>query len=674
MKGLAVVAACAVMTASSLAVSWTARASASGGDDSFAVTDFRARVKTMPTANVRSIADGVAEMMTDEGWLPDPAWGPWYLFTDPLGDNPDSGRGSLEYAPGRVGIDSQGRFVVAGLRYDQTRGTACDQNTGWKRRVGAQNIVISRYLANGASDPSFGIDGTTVVPQSTHTVDLTDLVILEDGIYVSASTDNIACGVPKPSTPPSIVVKVDDDGGLATNFGNEGVWVAPGNTFEEVALAHLGGGMVGGFYAGWFVSFGVNGPRLTNLSDSVCIPPSWEDIGSVAGCPVGRFESHGTDVGGLLTYAPVGPENPGEISGIIHPSSQVLRVFFARVEGGAVVPNTFAGSGGVVAEDLSWLLDGKQLVSESGWVDWDREGRLIVVAPASEPFPVATMDPIYGQIAVGLPHARGLVTARFSRTESGGFALDSTYGQQGATYVPLAFAGADRFWPSAMGLDAEDRPVLVAQYINSGTNVEGQFTLRMTAEGVLDPTYAQGGIVWLPEAAPYMYGTAALDVVGNQYFATAWDAFRARKKSPAPFQLGRLTSRGVVQVHSGSRWVRAAKQARMRAAVQLMRRLPSEARRGDAITVSVRVTANESGDPFAEATTPVVGATVKVNLVGAPGKPTLYTLARKRTNDRGVARLTFRVRQSGYYGVVASAGDRIVDATTPLTRITVRAR
>lgn len=112
----------------------------------------------------------------------------------------------------------------------------------------------------------------------------------------------------------------------------------------------------------------------------------------------------------------------------------------------------------------------------------------------------------------------------------------------------------------------------------------------------------------------------------------------------------------------------------MRAAVQLMRRLPSEARRGDAITVSVRVTANESGDPFAEATTPVVGATVKVNLVGAPGKPTLYTLARKRTNDRGVARLTFRVRQSGYYGVVASAGDRIVDATTPLTGITVRAR
>jgi hypothetical protein len=660
-KALTGAATCGVLVLSCLALNGSAQAS-----------DTRAH----QSSSAEPSDDWSVEANSDEGWLPDPVWGPWYRFTDPTGNNPDSGRGPLEYTPGRFGIDSEGRIIVAGLRYDQTRGTACDLNKGWKHRLGEHNIAITRYLPSGVVDSSFGTDGTLVVPHSTHRVEFTDLVVSGNSIYISGVTDNIGCGpLPRGLATPSIVAKVTEAGRMDRAFGEGGVWEAPDTGYEEVTLADLGGGAVSAFYKGRFVALSASGVDVSDLTEDLCIPIDWGDPGAVADCPQGRLEGLGVDVGGLLTYGFVGNVEGSENESVgVHPDSQVLRTFFGRLSGSVLVPNLDSGPQGVVSSDVARLLGNKQLVA-TGWAAWDSRGRLLVVAPASESYPVlVTEPPPYGQYLRDMPHARGVVSARFARSESGGFALDTSYGDQGASYAPLPFGGADTFWPSAMTLDGQDRPVLVAQQWNTGTNQGGQFAVRLTNNGSLDSDFAEGGMVWLPEGTPYLYGRAALDNKDNQYFATAWNEFAARKKRASPLQLGRLTPRGVVQVHNGSRWVRSKKQALMASRVRLLSNLPQVVRKGQQVTVKARVLANASGDPFAKAAKPIARAEVTLTLVGSPGKPTMFSVASGRTNGNGVVRLSFRAAWSGYYSVIAKASNRIVDSGTPITKVTVRRR
>jgi uncharacterized delta-60 repeat protein len=660
-RALARVATCGVLVVSCTAVNWSAQA---------------ADPRTESPALAKPDASESIQVRSDEGWLPDPVWGPWYRFTDPSGNNPDSGRGPLEYTPGRFGMDDEGRIIVAGLRYDQTRGTACDLNTGWKRRLGEQNIAITRYLPDGTVDASFGTDGTFVVPHSTHRVEFTDLVVSGNSIYISGVTDNISCGpMPRGLATPSIVVKVTEAGRMDRTFGQEGVWEASDTAYEEVTLSDLGSGAVSAFYKGRFVALGASGVEVTDLTEELCLPYDWNDPGSVADCPQGRLEGLGGDVGGLLTYGFAGNVEGSENESVaVHPDSQVLRAFFGTLSDSALVPNLDAGPQGVVSSDLARLLGNKQLVA-TGWTAWDSRGRLVVAAPASELYPVLVTDPPpYGQYLMDMPHARGVVSARFARSDSGGFALDTSYGDQGASYTPLPFSGGDSFWFSAISLDSDDRLVLVAQQWNSETYLGGQFAIRLTSEGTLDPEYAEGGMLWLPGGTPYLYGKAALDSRDNQYFATAWGEFASRKKRAAPFQLGRLTTRGVVQVHNGFRWIRSKKKAPMSSSVRMLTDLPATARKGQEVTVKVRVLANASGDPFARAAKPVARADVTLNLMGAPGKPTFFPVASGRTNKNGVVRLTFRATWSGHYSVTAKAKDRIVDAGTPPTKVVVRRR
>lgn len=84
MRAQARVATCGVLVVSGMAVNWSAKAADS---------------RTESPALAKPDVSESIQARFDEGWLPDPVWGPWYRFTDPTGNNPDSGRGPLEYTP-----------------------------------------------------------------------------------------------------------------------------------------------------------------------------------------------------------------------------------------------------------------------------------------------------------------------------------------------------------------------------------------------------------------------------------------------------------------------------------------------------------------------------------------------------------------------------------------------
>jgi len=612
-----------------------------------------------------------AQAQPDEGWLPDPSWGSWYRWSDPGGSSVPEGLGPVEFRPNRVGVDSAGRIVVAGVRYDNTRGTACDNfsSPGNQFKRGDENIVVSRFLSDGALDASFGEAGTVIVPQMGHEAYIEDLVVSGDNIYVSTMNDILGCGMGQ-NAPPSVVVKVTAAGEVDSSFAEGGVWRAPGS-FSRLHLSELGRGNAVAFAEGVAAYLsGADEVAVTDFSSALCLPFDFDNVGSIGGCPSARLDGTASNVAAVLTYGSSGGYGSGcDCIG----TNQTLRILFGRLVGSTLEPNLQAGPSGVKSVDLSSLLGERRLVSEA-WLSWDASGRLLVVAPASEPYPRLTYTGGGELTAMVMPHGRGLVTARFVADGEGGYALDQEYANGGVAYAPLPFTGPDDFWVNAMTLDAEDRPVMVALWYNPYAEFSAQFAVRLNRFGELDREYGEGGMVWLPGETPFIYGKAALDNKDNQYFATAWYAFATRKKAVPPFQLGRLTRSGILQVHDGSRWVRARQQARLSARIDLRKPLPNSVKAGGRITVIARVLANDSGKAFGRADLPVKGAIVNLNLLGAPGKPTFYSVAKGRTNARGVARITARITQSGLYNVAASAGDRVTSSGSAPKLIRVRSR
>lgn len=606
---------------------------------------------------------GAAVAERDAGWLPDPSWGPWYRFTDPSGANPD-GLPPIAHAPRLTGIDDQGRYVVAGVRIDSTRGSACDMNAGAWRRVGDQSIVVSRYLADGSPDRSFGAAGTVAVPTLSHTVDLSDLVISGNAIYASAFLQTGTCGVLEvnPAPPASIVVRITGTGALDTSFGIGGVWSA-GSSTDPVHLARLDEGAVGAFYDSSFAYLSPTQSVVTDLSGSLCSGRETTDSEPPAqDCPRGgRLAAFGNAVALSPAW-----DGTGKTS---------LRVFLGRLRDGRLIPDYRVSQTGIDVIDLSDRIGGARAWPGSNWVSFDAEGRLISVLTVSEDYPVLSSQQPPGSppgtvenVMVDLPHGRGLVAARFVREADAGWTLDRTYADGGLSFVPLPVSGPESFAVSALGLDTEGRPVLAAMWWNPSAPYSSQFVLRLTSDGALDGGFGTGGMNWLPAEMPWIHGRVALDERDNQYFAVAWQAFSTRASRAGLYQLGRISPRGRVQVHDGTRWRDSREQSRPRLSVWILDPLPVSGAAGEQVTVRARVTVARGR---AEGPTSAKGVRVSLFMKPIQGEARARRIVQGSTRANGTVVLRFRLKNSGYYYVSAS-DDRFVNGGSGMVRIDVR--
>ncbi|MFM9136194.1 MAG: hypothetical protein ACKOT0_12325 [bacterium] len=570
----------------------------------------------------------------------------------------------MEHWPRLTAIDGSGRYLVAGVRIDNTRGTACDANTGAWRRVGDQNIVVSRFLPDGTLDASFGSTGSVVVPSSSHTVNLSDLVVSDGAIYASAFLETGTCGAmgSSPLPPASIVVRITDSGALDGSFGQAGVWSA-GRTTDEVHLAPLEGGAAAAFYDSTFAH--LSGARVveTDLSETLCSGTEAIDPDQPArDCPRGaRIATHGASVAMTLAWSGRG--------------NRSMRVFFGRVRDGRLVPDYRVSQTGIDVIDVSGLLGEGRVWPGSNWLGWDSSGRLMSVLTVSEDHPTPTTfqppgsPPGTSETALmDMPHGRGLLTARFVPDPEGGWRLDPTYAEAGMSYAPLPMGGPDSFAIGALGLDQEDRPVLAGTWWNPGVEYSANFVTRLAADGALDASYGAAGILWLPAAMPPIYGELALDNRDNQYFAAAWQAFASRAKVAAPYRLGRISSRGRIQLHDRSRWRDAPQQSRPRTTVSVLDRLPSSGPAGKQVRLRVRVTVDAEPGGKGPSTK---GIEVVLGMIPASGGTKRVILARARTKANGVATLTLRLSRSGYYYASSSDG-RFVGGASGMSRIDVR--
>ena len=587
---------------------------------------------------------------SDVGWLPDASWGPWYSFSDPSAPVLD-GLPPVWSRPRLVAVDDAGRFIVAGNRYDNITGSACDKNGDGPWRKGNENLVVSRYLADGTIDRAFGSSGSVSVPQSSHHVHLTDLVVAGNDIYLSAHRETTSCGpmVVSPASPEPIVVRVTGSGVLDSAFGSQGVTTMVG-AIGEVHLGELDGGAVGAFYGSTFVYLSRTGIVETDLRETLCSASEHPSTpGQTENCALGgRIAANGSTVALSLSWPRM--------------DSRSMPVLFGRLKDGRLIPDFREGQTAIDVIDLPTQVDPGHFVEPgSGWLAWDSAGRLVSLITVGELLPVLA----YADI----PHARGLLSSRYVADPLGGWRLDRSYAKEGLRYTPLPFSGPERFWVNAMGIDSDNRPVAVGLWYVEGAEFSSQVALRLTQDGDLDPIYGTGGMIWLPGEMPFIFGKVALDNKDNQYFATAWWEFSMRSKGRALFQLGRINSKGRIQVNDGRLWRDTKQQSRSRMSVWVLDRLPSEATTGKSITVRARVTVDRG---TGEAVPVGKGVRVFVKVVPGNGSSPVRVLAQGRTDRRGEVTLQVKVGTTGYY-FVSAQHPRYVNAASGMTRIQIRA-
>jgi hypothetical protein len=613
------------------------------------------------------------------GWLPDARFGPWERYTDPSG--------SVSYTPRQAAVDSEGRFVVLGFREDTGRGVECPSNIGtWAiHRAPDSSLAVGRFLPDGRADTTFGNQGVLVIPQFAHWVDWWSLEVSGSNIYVSTMPVVHPCGSKATASymqrppPPSAIVQISSAGDLIEQPGGGVTWEMPSSYGDgALRMGALPNGAVGTLMNNTFTHVSASGLTSTDLTPAAGEPPIDTMTYFLGGAPIASRGSVVASMTGIpvwdYTVDNFGPSTPA--------------IFFGDLIGSRLEPDTRVSGTGVLELDVSPFTksDGSFVStggSDGGDLGWDREGNLIALMTLAEPYPT-----ISGGEVVISPHARALIVARFSPDAERGWVLDSTYGEQGLAYISLPMSGDDNFFITAFGLDSMDRPVVAGTWFNFTADTAGQFVLRITREGTIDRTYGgdtaclsfdgQGGcsafgpsgITWLPGNTPNIIGEPALDNRDNVHFSSAWGGFSAaRSQKRSSYQLGRVRSSGLIQVHDGRGWRTTKVQPKPRLYVEVQSRIPSRVAATDAVRVTARI-----GLPGAQAgtTTPIKGARVTLTLLGRRISDR-QTLATGRTDRRGWVRLTANLPRTGLYVVQAQAPG-YVENSSAFVRVVVDAR
>jgi uncharacterized delta-60 repeat protein len=361
----------------------------------------------------------------------DPTYGPGGVVqTGVAGENADAGGAAL---------DRFGRLVVVGA-------------AGSPRQ-----ILLARYLSNGALDTSFGSDGLVSTPIGIGSA--------ASGIDVAADGSIVVAGISfsRPTAPAATVVRYLPDGRRDASFGADGIAVLPSAGREVTGVALVAGGKLIVAGSGQAADPGFSVARLTVRGT---LDPSFDGDG------VARVHD---DAGRCGRSNESGANAVQEL-----PGGAVLASGLCSGRGGH--PQTFGlvrFKGGSTADDqaldTSFGAGGASVVSP------------LVGRPA---FPVAIVRQPDGTLLqagqAGLADGSGSRAVVVRRTAGG--ALDPDFGVDGVR--SFGFPGTDS---AATGIALAPDGSL---FLSGTARPQGGFGLaRLTSGGALDARFGSGGML-----------------------------------------------------------------------------------------------------------------------------------------------------------------------------------
>lgn len=389
-----------------------------------------------------------------------------------------------------VAVQPDGRIVVA----------------GFSRAQMVQKFVVTRLLADGTPDASFGVQGSLVVPLERDASASCVTLLPDGGILAAGKASN---GV----YDDMIVVKLDASGALDTAFGQDGKVILDfhGDDDAAAALAVDAQGRV--LVAGSAVNAGVWSFAVARLS-AAGVPDAGFGTDGRVSFHLGS-DSHARDVvvqssGRILLGGSSGPLRH-HFSLAAFDDSGALDTTFGPDEQGYVVTTVGANNPDSSISSLALYSDGKILAVGYATINPARRKNLGLVRYTADGLPdlgFGTSGTRYMSLGSGSEASEGTgvsllgdgrfvvsgivtgATSRFviSRHQSGG-ELDSSFGTSGKTVT--AFPGADA---SACGLAPRGAGWVVAGTVSADFDSSSIGLAAYGEGGVLDSGFAGTGL------------------------------------------------------------------------------------------------------------------------------------------------------------------------------------
>ncbi len=254
------------------------------------------------------------------------ATGGWTGSSDALTEARYTSAGALDATFGTGGVStlsSNARPVAAALGADGTVTMALEVNGG-----GSSQIALTRFLASGALDTSFGSGGQTVTSTGTFSSPVAMLLLPDGRAVVEGYTE----GTGFPSK--MILLRYTATGALDTTFGSGGRAPVGSATSYGIGLARLADGRVVAAGAS-LSSAGEQSPVVVRFLEDGTPDPSFGAAGVAIGAPQLPLDPRALAVGPDGTLVVVGAA--GSLAG--------TTLVVARVLAGGTFDATFGTSG-----------------------------------------------------------------------------------------------------------------------------------------------------------------------------------------------------------------------------------------------------------------------------------------------------------------------------------------
>jgi uncharacterized delta-60 repeat protein len=230
-----------------------------------------------------------------------------------------------------VALQTDGKVVVAGDQYVN-------------RQTDFGDVLVARFHADGSLDAGFGIGGSQVFDAASGTEQARNVVIQADGKIVVSGVPVQNSGVE-----PTVLARLDADGGLDSTFGNGGKLVInTARVGHGLALQSDGKLLLAGSTMGFPSSF-----ALLRLNTDGSYDGSFGNGGAVT-ASITHSTSGAGDRGTSLAIHSDGRIYVAGIAGSINHDFGV-----ARFTAAGVLDTSFAGTGSMVV-DFSGLEDGAE--------------------------------------------------------------------------------------------------------------------------------------------------------------------------------------------------------------------------------------------------------------------------------------------------------------------------
>jgi len=514
-----------------------------------------------------------------------------------------------------VGVDAQGRALIASNGRDESLSWTCPENreSTNKRKPYQQTAYVAfleRVRPNGELDTTFGSRGVIRIPQLAQTMALKSMAVLRDGATVLiVEGENAGCGS-QPNIQRDVAMKIDPDGNVDFD------WVSGGYMFTDrngvFAIATHRDQLVVADQQSVHIFKGgevkrVNLPPNT-FSQSLAITDQWLAFDDV-------WERFFDDNGNPLprrTATVWLSSNDAEHGTLSSPRRMEIPL--------DISPEFYPG--------------GSRLA-------WDPQGRLIVVTAIQEKTELAD-SPTLQTVGAHFIISRVLVD------QDGTARLDELFGNRGqvvfrrnAIDQPQAYSIA---YQVGAGVDGGILVTGIAPLPGYGTT---NMALRLNENGTFDQGFGSGGFVALPASA-IMEGPAAIDRLGRYFGAAKVSAAElgTRAKPRQKSNVLRIDRAGRLAITQGSGWRPLSIPERSPGRLRLLTLTGCNSAGERKVQAQVRVEGRRQ-----EKWRPVANA--RVDLAAQVG-PNIITLERVRTNGKGRAVVSANVTGPTTIWVVAS--------------------